>query len=443
PDYMIPAFFVRLDKIPLTSNGKIDRKTLYQYQISTIQSQARIAPRNKTEEKLNRIWADILGTQKQDIGIDDNFFDIGGHSLRATIMVSKIHKEFDIKLPLSVIFRKTSIRTLSDTIKEFKQEKYVTIEAAETKEYYIASSAQERLYVLQQMELENTVYNMPQTIPLPEDTDPVRLENVFKKLIRRHESLRTSFHMLADPVTPGGEIPMQKIHPAVPFKIEIIQPSTDGNDVDQLTAAAQKTFFRSFDLTQAPLLRVGFFTPKNRSQAGLYLLIDMHHIITDGTSQEILTNEFFALYNGESLPQLNLQYRDYAEWQSSSKQKELMIKQEETWLKIFSGELPVLNLPTDYPRPAMQSFEGSYISFELSKEETDNLKETAKENEITLYMTILSIFTVFLAKLSGQEDIIVGTPTAGRRHADLENIIGMFVNTLAMRNYPKGEKNFT
>ncbi|MCP4148516.1 MAG: hypothetical protein GY757_12290, partial [bacterium] len=273
-------------------------------------------------------------------------------------------------------------------------------------------------------------------------------------------------HMIADPVTPGGvspvtpggvspvtpgsEIPVQKIHPTVPFKIEIIRVTTDESSAHRLTAA-QQTFFRPFDLTQAPLLRVGILkvnetttgpttAPKKSPQNGQCLLLDMHHIITDGTSQDVLKNEFFALYGGKTIPPLKLQYRDYAEWQNSSTQKIMMKRQEENWLKIFPGELPILNLPIDYPRPVVQSFEGHHISFELNKKETANLKETAKQNGITLYMKILSIFTILLSKLSGQDDIIVGTPTAGRRHADLENIIGMFVNTLAMLNYKKKKK---
>ncbi|MCP4157707.1 MAG: hypothetical protein GY757_58905, partial [bacterium] len=206
-----------------------------------------------------------------------------------------------------------------------------------------------------------------------------------------------------------------------------------------------KLFFRPFELTNPPLLRVAVIetthTGTTRDLKERFLLLDMHHIITDGTSQEVLIKEFLALYDGENLPPLELQYKDYAEWQNSRKQKELTKQQEEYWLNLFSGELPVLSLPTDYPRPVIQSFEGNNLSFMLNEDETHRLKETTKENEATLYMALLSIFTILLSKLNGQEDIIVGTPTAGRQHADLENIIGMFVNTLPMRNYPDGEKS--
>ncbi|MCP4151920.1 MAG: hypothetical protein GY757_29530, partial [bacterium] len=230
---------------------------------------------------------------------------------------------------------------------------------------------------------------------------------------RRHESLRTSFHML--PVSNNQLSPVQIIHDTLEFKIENISPN--------------QTFFRPFDLTRAPLIRVGVIESTGKVKSGVerFVLVDMHHIITDGLSQEILTKEFFALYAGGSLPPLKLQYRDYAEWQSSSEQKQLIKKQEEYWEETFSGELPVLDLPTDYPRPALHSFEGNALQFTLEKQEIDTLKKIASNNNITLYMAILSLFTLLLSKLGGGEDIILGSPTAGRRHADLENIIGMFV----------------
>ncbi|MCP4155663.1 MAG: hypothetical protein GY757_48510, partial [bacterium] len=171
PDYMIPSFFIKQEKIPLTPNGKIDKKALAKIQYSNLNSQTYIAPRNTIEKKLTEIWTGILENQKGPIGIDDNFFDIGGHSLRATIMASRIHKQFNVILPLAEIFKKPFIRTLSDTIKEFTQKKYVAIQPAEKKESYILSSAQKRLYILQQMEPASTAYNLPHTIPLVKDTD--------------------------------------------------------------------------------------------------------------------------------------------------------------------------------------------------------------------------------------------------------------------------------
>ncbi|MCP4153517.1 MAG: hypothetical protein GY757_37665, partial [bacterium] len=406
--------------------------------------------RNEIEEKLSEIWTDLLGIPKGNIGIDDDFFKIGGHSLKATIMAARMHKYFNIKLPLTEIFKNTTIRTLGDTIRgktvatlPGEKETFANIKPVEKKEYYILSSAQKRLFILQQMELESTAYNMPYVLPLRETPRLENPEETFRKLIRRHESLRTSFHMI-------NNNPVQVVHNNVAFKLEKFQVEKNKKDgtEENISIRTQGKFFRSFDLAGAPLLRVGIVettgTDADTEQPvrDRFMLIDMHHIITDGISQELLIKEFNHLNKGENLPPLKFQYRDYAEWQNSAKQKQLMKQQEETWLKIFLEELPILTLPTDYPRPVMRSFDGSDIAFELNQEETAIIKETAKQNEATLYMTILSIFSILLSKLSGQEDIIVGTPTAGRRHADLENIIGMFVNTLPMRNYPEGGITF-
>ncbi|MCP4153449.1 MAG: amino acid adenylation domain-containing protein, partial [bacterium] len=436
PDYMVPAFFINLEKLPLTPNGKIDRKALLQLEISHTQLQTHTPPANDIERKLAKIWADVLELHKEKISVDDDFFRIGGHSLNATLLTARIHKEFNTKLSLTDIFKKSTIKALSETIRgsEITREKYTAIEPAEKKKYYDLSSAQQRIYILQQMEQESTTYNMPYSSPAAEPVELETLTEIFRELIRRHESLRTSFHMVA-------ETPVQIIAETVEFEIEYFNKPPQDAVTPEETAAT--TFFRPFELTRAPLIRVGVIeTTAEGGKPGQRIMIDMHHIITDGTSQEILIKEFSTLLGGENPVPLQLQYRDYAEWQNSREHKRLMKGQEEFWVNRYPGELPILNLPTDYPRPIIQSFEGDEINFLLTNQETGNIKEIAKENNATLYMTVLSIFTILLSKLSGQEDIIVGTPTAGRRYADLENIVGMFVNTLAIRNYPKGRKNY-
>ncbi|MCP4154351.1 MAG: AMP-binding protein, partial [bacterium] len=416
PDYMVPSFFINLEKIPLTPNGKIDRNALLQFEIT--HAQTHTTPANNIERKLTKIWADVLELHEEKISVDDDFFRIGGHSLKAVIMTTRVHKEFNVKLTLASIFKTPTIRALSDTVKGMTKERYAAVEPTEKKDYYILSSAQKRLYILQQMELDGTAYNMPYITPLTENISTETLEKTFNKLIARHESLRTTFHIV------NGE-PVQVIQKNADFKLERKQDNINN-------------FFRPFDLTHAPLLRAVVMETKDNKKT---MLIDMHHIITDGTSQEVLMKEFNRLNKGENLTPLELQYKDYAEWQNSTIQKQLTKRQEEYWLKKFPGEKPVLNLPTDYPRPLIQKFEGEIIHFDINNVETGKLKKTSNETGTTLYMTILSVYTILMTKHSRQEDIIVGTPTAGRRHADLENIIGMFVNTLAMRNYPEGEKN--
>ncbi|UCH95646.1 MAG: amino acid adenylation domain-containing protein, partial [Candidatus Aminicenantes bacterium] len=423
PDYMIPAYFIHLETFPLTQSKKIARNELPGPQIK--KEEKYTGPRDFVEEKLVEIWAKILGIEKDIIGIDSNFFELGGHSLKATALVSRLHKNLDVKISLAQVFKTPSIRGLSGHIKNAVKQRYAAIQPLEKKEYYILSSPQKRLYVLQQMQENNIGYNMPRTIPLTftGKTAKEELEDVFKKLVARHESLRTSFHMMDDE-------PVQKIHNRVEFKIE-----HDG-------AERYASFIRPFDLSRAPLLRVGLL----KMEANQYLLIiDMHHIITDAASQAILKDEFQSLYDGKSLPILKLQYKDYALWQNSKEQQALITHQKTYWINMFSssGEIPVLNLPIDFSRPLNQDFAGSTVSFVLKETETQTLKKIAKKANATLYMTVLSVFNVLLSRLSGQEDIIVGTPVAARRHTDLERIIGMFVNTLALRNYPSGEKPFT
>ncbi|MCP4151492.1 MAG: amino acid adenylation domain-containing protein, partial [bacterium] len=425
PEYMIPTAFTFVETIPLTPNGKIDRKALPQPEIKL--QKEYVAPRNQTEVRLLRLWSEVLKVRAELIGIDTDFFLLGGHSLKATILLSKIHKEFSIALSLGEMFQATTIRKLAGCIRDAVKKEYAAIEPAEKKEYYSASSPQKRLYILQQMEVGNTGYNMPYNILPQEKIDKNKLEIVFRKLIVRHESLRTSFHIINDR-------PVQKIHYKTNFKIDYYKITE--NEAETII----NEFKRPFNLSQAPLLRVALLEIESSHHQAL--LIDMHHIITDGTSQDILGKEFAALYAGEQLPLIKLQYRDYSEWQNLKEQQEWVKGQEHYWINRFSDELPVLNLPNDYPRPVIQSFEGAVVSFVLNVPESRALKHIARESDATLYMIILALYTVLLSKLSGQEDIIVGTPIAARRHADLQNIIGMFVNTLAMRNYPAAARTF-
>jgi tyrocidine synthetase-3 len=426
PDYMLPSYFIPIKQIPLTPNGKINRSALPEPDRKPVEKY--LAPGNRLEKKLLELWADVLAVEKNLIGIEHDFFQMGGHSLNATLLAARMQKSFNVKVPLAEIFKTPTIRGLAKYIKGAEKERYASIEPVENKEYYALSPAQKRLFILQQMEQDNIGYNIPLVIPFPGELDKTKLESVFQKLCQRYESLRTSFEML-------GDKPVQGIHPQVDFALEVYEANETeaGEIIDRFT--------QPFDLSRAPLLRVGLIklhTP------GSILLVDVHHIITDGASMKILRAEFNWLYEGKGLDlnPLRLQYKDYACWQNSDAQQVLIKEQETYWLHRFADELPVMNLPTDYPRPLVQSFEGSTMEFELTMKETQTLKDLTEKTSVTLYMTILSVFTILLAKLSGQDDIIVGTPLEGRRHADLEKIIGMFVNTLALRNKLQGEMRY-
>jgi hypothetical protein len=327
------------------------------------------------------------------------------------------------------LFKTPTVKGLEGYIKkEASEEKYNPLKAVEAKEYYPLSSAQKRLYILQQMEEKPTAYNIPTVVTAEGDLDKNRMENAFKKLVDRHESLRTTFEVIANE-------PVQRIHDRMDIELEI-----EYYGVEEEKQAAISAFIRPFDLSQPPLVRMGLIKVEENQYI---LMMDMHHIITDGVSYGILTKDLMVLYAANELPSLPIQYKDYSEWQNSEKESESFKRQENYWLNEFKGEVPVLNLPTDYMRPPFQSFEGDTAYFKIGREDTGKLNALAKENDVTLYMILLAIFNVLLAKLSGNEDIAIGTPTAGRRHADLEPIIGMFVNTLALRSFPVGEKPFS
>ncbi|MDA2157988.1 MULTISPECIES: amino acid adenylation domain-containing protein [Bacillus cereus group] len=420
PEYMIPTYFVQIEKMPLTINGKLDRKALPEPNLDTSLTEYE-APRNEIEETLAKIWSDVLGVEK--VSINDNFFEHGGHSIRATMLMAKIHKKLNKEIPLKEIFRYPTIKELSRYIENLEEKLYSKIEKVEEKEYYEVSSAQKRMYMLQQFDKDSTAYNMPIVFELKGFINRSRIEDTFKKLVSRHEALRTSFEIYNEKI-------VQRVQ--VKYKFELVKKQNE--NIEDII----NNFVRPFNLEKAPLFRVQLLENEEKT----YLLIDMHHIISDGLSVNILTDEFIDIYNGENLEPLKLQYKDFAAWQNNFLKSEDMKKQEEYWINRFSDEIPVLNMPTDYKRPPIQSFEGDSIKFEVDEETTRKLRNLAKETGTTIHMVLLSAFNILLSKYSGQEDIIVGMPIAGRPHTDLQKILGIFVNTLAIRNEPKGSKKY-
>ncbi|HEX3045261.1 MAG TPA: amino acid adenylation domain-containing protein [Bacillota bacterium] len=498
PDYMIPTYYIAIERIPLTSNGKIDRKALPEPEGNIHTGVEYVAPRDPVEAGLAQIWQEILEVEK--LGVNDNFFELGGHSLKATAMVSKIHRQFDIEIPLREAFTHQTVAEIAGLIKTKQQQanaferllsqienmsdeeagqllkqedvkatpeilvkfcamgghrarvemlsddkrhllatyaknqsietigsSYVSISPAPEQEYYPLSSAQKRLFILEQFERTGTSYNIPMVMLVEGNLDIQKFGGLFKKLVERHEAFRTSFKMVQ------GE-PVQIIHPKVEFEVSYRELT------EEKAKEAVAEFIKPFDLSKAPLLRVELI---KRSKGKFLLLLDMHHIISDGTSAMILIKEFAALYDGKSLPELRIQYKDFSIWQNRLFQSEEFKKQQDYWLSEFAGSLPVLNLPTDFPRPSVQTFRGDRIAFSLDPQMTRQLNKLALDNQATLFMVLLAGYNILLAKYCGQEDIVVGSPIAGRPHADLENLAGMFVNSLALRNYPEGGKKFS
>jgi tyrocidine synthetase-3 len=442
PDYMVPPVVVLLDKLPLTPNGKINRRELPESGNVETSISDSPAPGNEREKKLAEIWSDLLGIKKDTIGIHTNFFQSGGQSLKAAVLRTRIHKAFNVKIPMSEIFQRPTIKEMDDYIQGAATDNYTPLQWVEKRDFYALSSAQKRLYILQQMEMANIAYNLPAIMKLEGELRTKGFEEAIKRLIDRHESLRTSFHMI-------DEQPVQRVHDEVEFEIEYYdsgnRQKAKGKKEEKMPNAYYlmpesliKNFIRPFDLSRAPLLRIELI--KTGEQEHM-LMIDMHHIVMDGISLGIFIEEFMMIYGGGKIPVLRHRYKEFLAWQNTEKKAQTFKKQEEYWKKQFEGGIPVLNLPTDYNRPLVSSSAGNQVSFRLSSSETNGLKELGMTERASLFMVLLSVFNVLLFKITGQEDIVVGTPVAGRRHAELQRIIGMFVNTLALRNYPWGEKN--
>ncbi|HLP58011.1 MAG TPA: amino acid adenylation domain-containing protein, partial [Candidatus Deferrimicrobium sp.] len=426
PGYMIPSYIMFIDKIPLALNGKIDREALPRPGWEN--TGVYVAPVNEIEMKLAEIWAEVLQIDRNRISTHDDFFALGGHSLKTITLTSVIHRELQVKIPQAEVFLNPTVRELAHYIDKAVKTHYDSIEPVEKKQYYILANAQKRLYVLHQLNPLNVAYNMPQIISLPRGFETGKLTGIFKRLINRHESLRTSFH-----ITPGNQA-VQVIHNDIDFKIEY-STGYIGDDIHHFI----HSFVRPFDLSKAPLLHAGLVKCAGESYI---LLVDMHHIISDGVSHQVLIEDFKALYNGNELPPLRIHYKDFAEWQNSVSQVENIKRQEAYWLKEFEGDIPILNLPFDFSQPGNPSFEGDAVDFSIEKKYLEAMENIASQQGVTMYMMHLALFNVLLARLCGQEDIVIGTASAGRRHADLQRIIGMFVNTLALRNYPQYQKNF-
>ncbi|WP_054740681.1 non-ribosomal peptide synthetase [Cellulosilyticum ruminicola] len=430
PEYMLPSYYIRIDRVPLTANGKVATRELPEPTEAVGKEVAYVAPENEIEEKLLELWQQILGSKH--IGIIHNFFEVGGHSLKGIVLTAEIYKVFECKISLKQIFEFPTIKQQAQYIKESGKEEFIEITKAKEAEYYPLSSAQKRVYALSQFDKDNTNYNMPAIYVLKGKLDVAQVESIFEILINRHEALRTSFHL-------EGQQPVQRIHEHVTFKVEEFNVA-ENTDLNSLVyKEIERKFIRPFDLTKVPLIRVGV---AKLGQDKMLLMYDKHHIISDGVSRSILLEEFMKLYSGESLSDMRLQYKDFAVWQNQLFKTALMQKQKDYWLNVFSDELPVLSMPTDYSRPLVKTFEGKTINYAVPSTLYKALKKLALETETTLYMICMAAYNILLSKYTNQEDIIIGTPTAGRQHADLQNIVGMFVNTLAIRSYPRKDMTF-
>ncbi|MCW3466354.1 non-ribosomal peptide synthetase [Chitinophaga nivalis] len=427
PAYMVPAYFLQLDRIPLTSNGKTDRKALPLPAVHTGEVAAKTAPDTLTAIRLADIWKNILPISHP--GMEDDFFETGGHSLKASLLTANIQRAFQVTVPLKEIFRLRTLGQLAAYIDTAVKTTYTPVTPAPVSAYYPLSAAQKRLYILDQFEDNSTAYNIPFVANVTGSIDPDRLEQALQALIQRHAALRTSFTVM------NGE-PVQIVADTATCSL---QRQTVATAAVHDTATA---FIRPFDLGVAPLLRASLLELPAQQQV---LLLDIHHIIADGVTLEVLLKELLALYEETTLAPLAIQYTDYAVWQQSQQDSPQLQEQAAYWQQQFgaaNGGIPALSLPADYPRPAIQSFEGDEMFFELPAALSKSLQIAAGQHQATTFMLTFAAYSILLAKYAGQEDIAVGTPVAGRTHADLENIIGLFVNTIVLRNQPTGDISF-
>ncbi|MBK3493951.1 amino acid adenylation domain-containing protein [Viridibacillus sp. YIM B01967] len=381
-------------------------------------------PENETEERLLHIWREILGIDR--ISVNDDFLKLGGNSLKIAALASRVNKIFQVKVPLKLVFENRTIRNLAKSLHTNKQENIDKINPVEKLEYYPLAPAQKRLFILQKTYGETTGNNMSGALVIEGKLDQEKLEYALHSLIQRHESFRTVFEMVDD-------VPVQKVCDRVELAISYLE--VDEEEIGQTI----KNILKPFDLTKPPLLRVVLMKIDSEKYI---LLCEFHHIIADGLSGSLFLKEFVELYDGRVLPKQKIQYKDYSVWLLQFLQTEEAKKQEAYWLNEFKDGIPSLNFPSDYTRPPIKDFEGDTIYFSIDLDLADHLNNLALQSGATLYMVLLAAYNILLAKYSGQEDIVIGTPVSGRNHLETESVIGMFVNTLAVRSLPSGNKIF-
>ncbi|MCC5666144.1 amino acid adenylation domain-containing protein [Nostoc sp. CHAB 5784] len=433
PNYMVPTAFVILETLPLTPNGKVDRKALPAPELTQLSSPNYIPPATPIENLLAGIWAEILGLNK--VGIHDNFFELGGHSLIATRVMSQIRQVFQIELPLRCLFEKPTIAELAKEIEAANKAGLglatTKIEPIERSPQLPLSFAQQRLWFLAQLEPDSPFYNIPAAVRLKGELNIKALQQTFNEILSRHEALRTNFQTVE-----GQAIAV--ISETKPLRlptIDISELSLDKQEVEIRQQAAQEAQ-QPFDISSDYLLRVKLLRLDAQEHI---VLLTMHHIASDGWSIGVLVQELATLYPAfcneklSPLTELPIQYVDFAAWQRRWLQAEVLSTQISYWRKQLENAPKVLELPTDYSRPAIQTFRGATYSFNLSKELSVSLNKLSQQQGSTLFMTLLAAFQTLLWRYTGQEDIVVGSPIANRNRAEIEGLIGFFVNTLVLR----------
>ncbi len=452
PDYMLPSALVRMKALPLTPNGKVDRRALpapesdlrfaaaLRYR-SHLEGEF-VAPRDRIEEALAGIWVQVLGVQQ--VGVYDNFFDLGGHSLFATQVISHIRTTFEVELPLRRLFESPTVAGLAAAIQEMMKvpsgRKAPPIERVSRSGKLPLSFAQQRLWLLDRLDPGNISYNSSATVRLVGSLHVEAIEQAFNEIVRRHEVLRTTFYEI------DGQ-PFQVIAPSFTIKLPLIDlcelpEAVKSSEVQKLTTEWCQ---QHFDLAQGPLLRLMLL---KLGQQEHILVFSIHHIASDGWSVGLFVREVAVLYEAFSqgkpspLPELPIQYADFAIWQRQWLQGEVLDTQLAYWKQQLGTNPPVLDLPTNRPRSSSPTFRGTDYGFVLPKTLTEALKTLSQQESVTLFMTLLGAFKTLLYSYKGQEDILVGSPIANRNQSETEELIGFFVNTLVLRTDLSGNPSF-
>ncbi|NPC86462.1 amino acid adenylation domain-containing protein, partial [Pyxidicoccus fallax] len=435
PEYMVPSAYVVLDVLPLTPNGKVDRKALPDPKASPTASSAEYeAPRTPTEELLVGLFAEVLRVER--VGSKDNFFELGGHSLLATQVVSRIRSAFGIELPLRDLFEAPTVAALAEKVEHAvragSEMLAPPLRPREDRQAALPLSfAQQRLWFLDRLEPGSAFYNVPAVVRAEGALDVGVLQRSFEALVQRHESLRTTFG------SQGGR-PVQLIasEPPLAFQLRDLSVTPEGTREAEALRWVEHESSQPFDLERGPLLRM---TLLKLSEQQHILVLVMHHIVSDGWSMGVLVREVAALYEAFSegrpspLPELAVQYPDYAVWQRDWLKGEVLDAQLGYWKQQLAGVPQALELPTDRPRPAVQTFRGGHVDVQWPKALWDGAKALAQREGATPFMVLLAAFQTVLSKYSGQDDVCVGSPIAGRTQAETEALIGFFANMLVLR----------
>lgn len=422
PLYMIPDYYITVAQLPLNENGKIDSKKLPLPQF--IKDDDYVMPQTQRESQMAAIWADVLGVDS--IGVTDNFFQNGGHSIKVAKMCAIVQKEMGLSFPLKAVFINPSIQKLlqyidqQETLPEYEQ-----IVKIPEDDYYEASFSQKRMYFAHELNREDKSYNIPFTIKLNGSIYAEKIENAINEIIGRHEILRTRFGLKSGSV-------VQFVEPEYSFQLMVLE-NNDFMSIEDLFLQ----FIQPFDLSRLPLFRFQLIKENNES---FYLMGDFHHIIFDGVAMQTFLEELSELYKGKKLESLPLQYKDYAYWHNRYMQSSEIEGQSAYWFKQFADIPNTAELPTDFRRPQYKSGLGNIIYFTIDEVLTGKLRLLAASNNTTLNIAWLAIYSIFMHRNTGAEDIVIGVPVAGRRQNDVQKMIGLFLNTLAIRICPKPDK---